>query len=1562
MAREDEQAATDPPFPLLPGSVAPSLFGGAAGVAGGGFGAGLPSSKIFGGSERTSAVFGSAGGGGGGSEGSLFGQFTAPPPPHTDSFKEARIGEAGPSTAGRSPSKVFGGLGSTSSVLLPSVLGKTPLAPFSSPEGKAKASRAATKAGAAGTSPVSAKDTKSKDEGKRRSSPPEYNKKEVTKVIVADIPDSCLDREILKTHFSKFGSIKRLVLNTRAHQATVIYATHQAASRAKRRGCKLHPMLPEVEIFYGTPARRRSEDTGSSNAVQAKKKAIRTLQQVQQPSDMDPYTPLQRPGTDPAPLPLPLTPPAAKKPLKARTARASAKAAQPSPSPPSSPATKRLSVPKKVRSKSPGRETKEASTVTADESNLAAVLECVAQNNNDRYAILKARDKLLRRERHRTSDLQQATYLAATCPDMCPELERYMRDVQCDLSTTFETTGGVLNHRLATKKFSRSSADKELPLPHELRPGPVLLRTMDFLVCNVISRVDETGMEADVWYNYLWNRTRAVRNDLMQQQLVDSDAVAIMERCTRFHIYAAERLCEEPADLYDAKMNTEHLTKSLQTLKELYHDLAEQGCHFPSEAEFRAYEMLLSLNDGEAIVNKYAQFRDEVQKSPAVQFALKVILAVTFNNYVKFFRLVRESATFLQGCLLHRYFRQVRSRALETMVRSYMPRKGPQTIPLPTITHILGFENEQEAVEYLRCHGISAEDGAVSLDRHSFIRTPEEMPPSVRPVALVEVNRTVSVEEVIQGGPVPPNPLHTHIPHDSFDQQGRLKPEARDALDQSQARVRVPAALDLGLAPVVQQPEALQNYELVSHMKDIYSTVEGAVLPAMVREVSQQVVETARRDMAAQVVAAELLAESVRQEADRVGREGYHEVQCEERERRRRQQEEEERRRKALQEARRVAADLLFAEYSGQFVESCVREVCREAQQEVAEEVALQELSRELPLLCCEEVVVEEAAALCQEAVEELVAQQRQRVEAFTRRLALRRMAQHFRVWRMQTQKAQRRKESQMTFPAACSSLSLCQQNQALGWGYTRDPDHNMSAPRLARLQEATKDALKKLTVRNRLMKECAWHPLPLQHHLAALVSGPPPTHHNLLTRYFKVLVCWEEAVRPEVVLWLRSKLGGQEGSRGAGQEAGQGTSQDILQPLDTTFSLVSQRSGLEYAWVLREVPAAALAIADLKGTALLLFVSSSQAGKSACRDRVQRLLQGEPEVSFHEMRFEGGQEVPREGWSLVEEDLVKPETSDRLQSLLLESWRQQSERVCVAASCLNDLTNDAVVRHFLEPALRRQEERATDGRAPLPPDAVIDLYNSVLDTLVCAVDDDTLATLSWPPPEVAHLTQVPPPSWNSTDAKRAAELLSGMRLPPLQLERAPTTWDGLTALLHRYAAAVSRQGGEAPVLASHMDAILADTRPNLQHLLCEAGEEETFLMLEIHPLLVPWPQVIYACASYRLSGLPGTKVYYQPQALHHFPRPVSWGAACRASDPGWQEAIQRSCNSASRKRKAQREEERQEKKVTRAKTVHSKLLDDIASEKQKCAEFEKNLESLLDIEEELRLLFDTSY
>ena len=53
---------------------------------------------------------------------------------------------------------------------------------------------------------------------------------------------------------------------------------------------------------------------------------------------------------------------------------------------------------------------------------------------------------------------------------------------------------------------------------------------------------------------------------------------------------------------FDEKINNENLTKCLQTLKEFYHDLERKHQYYcPNEAEFRAYIVLMNLNEGDTL-------------------------------------------------------------------------------------------------------------------------------------------------------------------------------------------------------------------------------------------------------------------------------------------------------------------------------------------------------------------------------------------------------------------------------------------------------------------------------------------------------------------------------------------------------------------------------------------------------------------------------------------------------------------------------------------------------------------------------------------------------------------------------------------------------------------------------------------------------------------------------------------------------------------------------------------------------------------------------------------------
>ena len=52
---------------------------------------------------------------------------------------------------------------------------------------------------------------------------------------------------------------------------------------------------------------------------------------------------------------------------------------------------------------------------------------------------------------------------------------------------------------------------------------------------------------------------------------------------------------------FDRKLNDENLTKCIQTLKHMYEDLRHHDIQCPNEPEFRTYDVLLNLNDGDTL-------------------------------------------------------------------------------------------------------------------------------------------------------------------------------------------------------------------------------------------------------------------------------------------------------------------------------------------------------------------------------------------------------------------------------------------------------------------------------------------------------------------------------------------------------------------------------------------------------------------------------------------------------------------------------------------------------------------------------------------------------------------------------------------------------------------------------------------------------------------------------------------------------------------------------------------------------------------------------------------------
>jgi len=49
-----------------------------------------------------------------------------------------------------------------------------------------------------------------------------------------------------------------------------------------------------------------------------------------------------------------------------------------------------------------------------------------------------------------------------------------------------------------------------MPSAYDLRSGPVLLHTMNYLITNIMDKFDQEREQGD-WYNFLWDRLRAIR-------------------------------------------------------------------------------------------------------------------------------------------------------------------------------------------------------------------------------------------------------------------------------------------------------------------------------------------------------------------------------------------------------------------------------------------------------------------------------------------------------------------------------------------------------------------------------------------------------------------------------------------------------------------------------------------------------------------------------------------------------------------------------------------------------------------------------------------------------------------------------------------------------------------------------------------------------------------------------------------------------------------------------------------------------------------------------------------
>ncbi|KAA8498783.1 Germinal-center associated nuclear protein [Porphyridium purpureum] len=311
-------------------------------------------------------------------------------------------------------------------------------------------------------------------------------------------------------------------------------------------------------------------------------------------------------------------------------------------------------------------------------------------------------------------DLEQSECLVGTCLDMCPAKERIDRQEQRDLSI-FEILPGtgangeasLVDHAHAVKKYARSAAASEAARPEQIRPPQVLVRTMDYLIDEILDKGERNFAGAtfvDV-HNFVRDRTRSIRQDFTYQGIRSMDCVRVHEEAVRFHILSEFELRAEDPSVFSSAQNMEQLKKCLTSLREMYGELrrtqdqhAISGLH---EGEMTAYQVVLT-GDLQGLLR---MLDAEVLASPLITLAVRALVAEKQKDFWTFFHVLRMSP-YLMACLLYKMLDGMRHTALMCLAKASRSTKDSMT--LGELVRLLDLASVDDGIQFLEHYGLEA--------------------------------------------------------------------------------------------------------------------------------------------------------------------------------------------------------------------------------------------------------------------------------------------------------------------------------------------------------------------------------------------------------------------------------------------------------------------------------------------------------------------------------------------------------------------------------------------------------------------------------------------------------------------------------------------------------------------------------------------------------------------------------------------------------------------------------------------------------------------------------------
>ncbi|XP_011303258.1 germinal-center associated nuclear protein [Fopius arisanus] len=311
--------------------------------------------------------------------------------------------------------------------------------------------------------------------------------------------------------------------------------------------------------------------------------------------------------------------------------------------------------------------------------------------------------------------------IVGTCSLMCPDEERRFRErkgwlhrFEIDDSQKHSRRPNADNKKII-KCYIRSGPGKSLIRQEELRPGPVLLSTLQYLFTQIATRSDADWA---VIYNFIFDRLRAIRQDMTVQRLDSVTTIQILEPIVRFHVYSAQRLCDRSLEEFVPKFNDDHLLECIKELLVRYdeRDRHPKNLFCSNRAQMETLYVLLYLGNCAAI-ERALSLPLEYKESPSMRMALKISRAWYLKNYVKVCRLIVKLSPLMAMAAITN-LPKIRRDALLIMSAAY--NSTQLSYPSDHLRKILLFKNKDLLHNECRHFGLEVIHGNIRFEMFKF--------------------------------------------------------------------------------------------------------------------------------------------------------------------------------------------------------------------------------------------------------------------------------------------------------------------------------------------------------------------------------------------------------------------------------------------------------------------------------------------------------------------------------------------------------------------------------------------------------------------------------------------------------------------------------------------------------------------------------------------------------------------------------------------------------------------------------------------------------------------------